>query len=297
MSDRNQRLLRLASTAAVVTATLLIVAKGAAWVATGSVSLLASLIDSLLDVAASTINLFAIRYALQPPDEEHRFGHGKAEPIAGLAQSAFILGSAFFLLLRAGERLWTPAEVTHTTMGIAVMLFSIVATAVLVAIQRRVIRETNSTAIRADSLHYVADILANAGVLLALLGVSLGWHWADPILAIVIGLYIAYTAWHIWIEAFQELMDRELPEDEKEKVRAIALAHPLVEGLHELRTRRAGQRYLFQLHIEINGELTLNETHVVAEEVEKALKSAYPGADVITHQDPAGLVEDGQRRD
>ena len=177
-------LLRLASIASVITAGILIVAKLIAWYLTGSVSLLASLVDSVMDSIASLINLFAIRYSLQPADEEHRFGHGKAEPLAGLAQAAFIAGSAIFLTLHSIDRLRDNQQLEQIGIGIGVMVLAIVMTVVLLAIQRYVIRKTNSTAIRADSLHYATDLLTNLSILLALYLSTLGWTWADPVFAI-----------------------------------------------------------------------------------------------------------------
>ena len=211
-------LLKLASVASVITASFLIVAKLAAWYVTGSVSLLASLVDSVMDSFASLINLFAIRYSLQPPDEEHRFGHGKAEPLAGLAQAAFIAGSAVFLVFHAIDRLRYSHELEQVGIGIGVMILAIVLTVILLGIQRYVIRITNSTAIRADSLHYVTDLLTNMSILLALYLSTLGLTWADPVFAIAVAIYIFYSAFHIGHEAFQQLMDRELPDEILEKI-------------------------------------------------------------------------------
>src|SRR5665811_163892 len=188
-------LLKLASVASVITAVFLIVAKLAAWSVTGSVGLLASLVDSVMDSMASLINLFAIRYALQPADKQHRFGHGKAEPLAGLAQAAFIAGSAVFLIFHAADRLRYGQQVEQAGIGIGVMVLAIVLTLVLLGIQRYVIRKTGSTAIRADSLHYLTDLLTNVSILLALYLSTLGWAWADPAFAIGVAIYIFYSAY------------------------------------------------------------------------------------------------------
>ena len=206
-------LLKLASVASVLTAGFLIVAKLAAWSVTGSVGLLASLVDSVMDSIASLINLFAIRYSLQPADEHHRFGHGKAEPLAGLAQAAFIAGSAIFLVFHAIDRLRYGHPLEQVGIGLGVMVLAIVMTVGLLAIQRYVIQKTDSTAIRADSLHYLTDLLTNMSVLLALYLSTLGWTWADPVFAIAVAVYIFYSAFHIGQDAFQQLMDRELPEE------------------------------------------------------------------------------------
>ncbi len=291
--DRQARLLRRATLASVVTASVLIAAKLVAWLLTGSVSLLASLVDSLMDVAASIINLMAVRYALEPPDAQHRFGHGKSEALAGLAQATFIAGSAVFLVFHAVDRLLHPVPLADLEVGIVVMVFAIVATAVLVAIQRHAIRHTGSTAIRADSLHYLTDLLTNVGIIAALVLAGLGWQGIDPVIAIVIAVYIFWSAWGIGREAFHVLMDRELPEAVRERVTALALGHPEVRGVHDLRTRQSGLVKIIQLHLELDAWLPLREAHTMAKQVEREILAAYPEADVTIHQDPREV--DGSR--
>jgi len=280
-------LLKLASVASVITAVFLIVAKLAAWYVTGSVGLLASLVDSVMDSIASLINLFAIRYALQPADEEHRFGHGKAEPLAGLAQAAFIAGSAIFLILHSIDRLRLSQPLEQIGIGIGVMVLAIVLTLILLAIQRYVIQKTDSTAIRADSLHYATDLLTNVSILLALYLTTLGWTWADPVFAIAVAIYIFYSAFHIGHEAFQQLMDRELPAVILEKIQSTAMSHPEVTGTHEMRTRQAGHSRFVQLHLELDENMSLKQAHEIADEVEAEIKVFLPGAEVLIHQDPA----------
>jgi len=280
-------LLKLASVASVITASFLIVVKLVAWYMTGSVSLLASLVDSVMDSIASLINLFAIRYSLQPADEEHRFGHGKAEPLAGLAQAAFIAGSAIFLIFHAVDRLRFSHQVEQIGIGIAVMLLAIVLTLVLLAIQRYVIQRTNSTAIRADSLHYTTDLFTNMSILLALYLSTLGWTWADPVFAIAVAIYIFYSAFHIGHEAFQQLMDRELPDEVLQQIQDAAMSHEAVLGTHEMRTRQSGHTRFVQLHLELDENLSLKEAHKIADEVESEIKAFLPGAEVLIHQDPA----------
>jgi ferrous-iron efflux pump FieF len=279
-------LLKLASVASVVTASILIVAKTIAWYITGSVSLLASMVDSVMDSAASLINLFAIRYSLQPADEEHRFGHGKAEPLAGLAQAAFISGSAVFLVFHAIDRLRRAHVLEQVAIGQNVMWLAIVLTLVLLAIQRYVIRKTDSTAIRADSLHYMTDLLNNVSVLVALYLATLGWVWADSVFAIAIAVYIFYSAFQIGLEAFQQLMDRELPVEVLERINAIAMAHPEVTGTHHTRTRQSGQTRFVQMHLELNEDMSLKHAHEIADGIEQEIMEFLPGAEVIIHQDP-----------
>ncbi|HEY9079742.1 cation diffusion facilitator family transporter [Magnetovibrio sp.] len=287
------RLMRLATYAAVGTASTLIAVKFVAWLMTDSVSLLSTLIDSLLDVAASTVNLLAVRHALEPADEEHRFGHGKAESLAGLAQSAFIGGSAVFLLLQAGERLFNPSPVHNTTIGYGVMVFSIVATIALVMFQKYVAKRTESLAISADSAHYTMDVLVNLSVIVSLyLASEMGWQIADPLFAIAISFYILHGAYEIGIEAYHVLMDRELPDEDREKIRALAMKHPQVISMHDLRTRQSGPDMFIQMHLEMKGEIPLVEAHEVAEDVMYRVQAAYPRAEVLIHQDPAGIEED-----
>ncbi len=285
-------LMRAVSYASVGVATVLVCGKLGAYVLTDSVSILSTLLDSLLDVAASLVNLLAVRHALMPADREHRFGHGKAEPLAGLAQAAFITGSAVFLTFEIGHRLFNPQDVANSTFGIAVVVASIVLTVVLVGFQRYVIRRTRSVAIRADSMHYVGDVLTNGGVLAALvLAGEFGWRYADPAIGGAIALYILFTAWRIARGSYDMLMDRELSEDQRRQIRTIVLSNSEVRALHDLKTREAGRHTFIQLHIEMDGAMSLTEAHRVSDGVEAALEAAYPGAEIIIHQDPAGVAE------
>ncbi len=285
-ADHRARLLRLATGASVTVAIVLIIAKATAWLMTDSVTLLASLVDSTMDAFASLVNLFAVRYSLQPADDEHRFGHGKAEALAALGQAAFITGSAMFLLLEAINRLWQPQALERLDAGIAVTLFAIVATLALLLLQRHVIRRTGSTAIRADALHYATDLATNAATLAAL-GLSLlGWYLADPLFALAIAGYILYSAYHIARDAVDLLMDRELSLDIRKRIVAIAYAEPEVRGVHDLRTRQSGHAYFIQLHLEIDGDLPLRDSHEIADRVEIAIAKAFPSAEIIVHQDP-----------
>lgn len=288
--EHRARLLKISTYASVGVALLLVGAKGGAWITTGSVSVLASLIDSLMDTAASLINLLAVRYALAPADAEHRFGHGKAESMAGMAQATFIAGSAVFLLLQAIDRLIHPVPLNDIGSGIGVMAFAMVCTALLVGVQRYVIRRTQSTAIRADSLHFVTDFLSNGATLLALVLVSAGWASADPWLAIMIAIYILYSARTIGVEAFHLLMDRELPDQQRSQIEQIARSHADVRGVHDLRTRQSGQTVMIQLHIELDDDMPLRQAHAISDQIEIAIGEAFAGADVIIHQDPVSVV-------
>src|SRR5271166_4026160 len=286
------RLRRLATYASVAVAAVLITVKFAAWLETGSVALLSSLVDSLLDAAASVVNLVAVRHAMSPADREHRFGHGKAEPLAVLGQSAFITGSALLLLAEAVRRLIWPVPVENPPAGIAVMIFSIAVTIGLVLYQRHVVRHTGSIAITADELHYRGDLVLNLSVIAALvLGSILGLPILDPLFGAAIGVWIVYSAVRLARLSLIQLMDRELPDDEREKIRAIAQSHPDVAAAHDLRTRVAGPTAFIQIHIEMDGALSLVRAHEISDEVEAKLREAYPNAEIMIHQDPEGIEE------
>lgn len=286
------RLMRTAALVSVGVASLLIATKFSAWIATGSVSLLSTLIDSFLDAAASLVNLIAVHHALQPADREHRFGHGKAEPLASLMQAAFICGSAVFLLIEAGHRLIHPEAVVNTDIGYAVMVFSIVLTLGLVSFQRYVVKKSGSIAIDADSLHYKTDLLINLGVMASLfISGTLGWEYADPLIAVAIAGYIVMGAWEIGKNALAILMDREVDDETRQRIRDIVMAHEEVRGLHDLRTRSSGVHMFIQFHLEMDGEMPLKIAHSVSEGVERELREAFPNAEIIIHEDPEGAEE------
>ena len=284
------RLMRLATYASVSVALVLIAAKLVAWQLSGSVSLLATLVDSGLDALASLINLLAVRHALSPADNEHRFGHGKAEALAGLGQAALITGSSFFLMYEAIQRILVPEAIESFHIGMWVMVFSILMTLLLLTFQHHVITRTQSTAIRADALHYRTDLLVNASVLLALALSFWGWPGFDAIFAMAIAFYILYSAWEIISHAFDHLMDRELPDEDREVIERTVLAHPDVRGVHDLRTRRSGTAVFVQMHVELDDDLSLLEAHRIADEVESEVVRAYPGAEVIIHPDPLSVI-------
>ncbi|MBT5387739.1 MAG: cation diffusion facilitator family transporter [Porticoccaceae bacterium] len=288
--EETAKLLRLATYASISVALILIVAKLVAWGLSDSVSLLATLIDSVLDALASLINLIAVRHALTPADKEHRFGHGKAEALAGLSQSMFIAGSAGFLLLEAGRRLINPIAVEQAALGISVMLFSIVATLLLLAFQSHVVKKTNSTAIRADALHYRTDVLVNGSVILALWLSVQGWAGFDALFACAIGIYILYSAWEIIRVSYDHLMDRELPDEQREQIKQLVLQHKSARGLHDLRSRHSGTMTFIQFHLELDDDLSLLDAHKISDEVEMRLLGAFPGSEIIIHIDPQSVV-------
>ena len=282
--------MRRAALAAVAVSAILVVLKATAYIVTGSVAMMASLADSALDLFASSINLFAIRESLTPADREHRFGHGKAEPLAGLAQGAFIAGSATFLIVESIGRIVTPRAVGHAAVGLGVTVFSIAAVLGLVLYQRIAVARTGSIAIRADRMHYFGDLVTNIGVALGIaLSARFGILFADPIVGLGVAAVLAASAWRVFQQSYDQLMDRELPDEDRERIKTIVLHHPEVRNLHDLRTRAAGIYKFVQLHIELDPAISLTRAHEVSDEVENEILAAFRDAQVIIHQDPAGV--------
>ena len=294
-AEQYNHLVRRAGQAAIVAASLLIIVKLIAWIMTGSSSILAALTDSLVDVCASIINLFAIKVAIQPADKEHRFGHGKAESLAGLAQAAFISGSAVFLMFNGISALINGSKITSSNIGIAVMLFSVVVTIMLVLFQNYVVKKTNSVAIKADSLHYRTDIVMNAAVLFAIILAGYGWGWADGAFAIAISLYILHGAWEIGKQSVDALMDKKLSKEDEDLVLKLAYEIDGIHGVHGLRTRSSGYVKFIQLHLELDDEQTLLAAHDKADELELALLKAFPEADILIHLDPLSAISEENR--
>ncbi len=287
--------MRLASYASVVMALTLIALKLWAWYATDSVALLSSLADSLLDLVASLITLFAVKVAVSPADREHRFGHGKSEGIAGLAQALIVTGSAAYVGVEAVTRLLAPSPVMQPGLGLGVMFVSLVLTVGLVVFQGFVVRQTGSLAISADAVHYKADILTNVAVLGAIFAsVQWQWHILDPLLGLVVVVLILLAVRIIAIDAIDVLLDRELPEDDRQRIKDIVVTHPGVKGIHDLRTRSAGAAQFIQFHLELDAGISLAEAHEICDAVESDVQDKFPGAEVLIHADPYGLLE---RRD
>jgi len=289
--QQHARLMRQASMAALSVAIILTLAKAAAWWLSGSVSLLAGLTDSLLDGAASLLNLFAVYYALRPADKDHRYGHGKAEALAGLGQALFIGVSAVLIGMHGVDRLLHPQPLGAPTLGVAAILLSLLLTGGLLLFQRHVVRLTGSTAIRADALHYRSDLLLNASILLALLLASYGWAQLDALFGIAIAFYILWSALSIAREAAAVLMDQELSPEISERMHLLACAVPGVLGTHDLRTRMSGTRWFVQLHVELPSELSLGQAHTLCDLVEAAIRAEFSRAEVLVHADPPSALK------
>lgn len=291
ISVEHARLLRRATGAALAVALFLAVSKAVAWWLSGSVSLLAGLTDSLLDGAASLLNLLAVHYSLRPADDDHRYGHGKAEALAGLGQAAFIGVSALLVGAQGVDRLLHPQPLGAPLLGIVVIVVSLVLTVALLGYQRHVVRVTGSTAIRADSLHYRSDLLLNSSILLALVLASYGWAQLDAIFGIAIAFYILWSAASILREAGAVLMDTEVSPEISEDMHRLVCSVPGVLGCHDLRTRVSGTRWFVQLHLELPGELSLSRAHALCDEVEAIIHQRYPRAEVLVHADPQEVVK------
>lgn len=284
--NQHAKLIYTAATAAICIAILLVILKGIAWWLSGSVSLLAGLTDSLLDSIASLVNFMAITVALKPADDDHRYGHGKAEALAGLAQAAFITISAIIVAWQGVNKLLHPEPLESTSWSLIVIVFSIVITAVLLAFQHYVIKKTSSTAIAADSLHYRSDLLLNISILIALLCNYWGWQSSDAIFGIGISFYILWSAISIAKESTSILMDEELPSEIMDQVMEITKDIPDIMGVHDLRSRKSGTDWFIQLHLELPEDMILKEAHCRCVELRKTLQNHWPNADIIIHADP-----------
>jgi ferrous-iron efflux pump FieF len=289
-SPEHARLLRLATRASVAVACTLIVAKAIAWWLSGSVSMLAGLTDSALDGVTSMLNLLAVHYALRPADDDHRYGHGKAESLAGMAQALFIGGSAVLIAFQAYQRLQTPEPLGAPWLSIGVIVFSLLLNAALLMLQHRVIKQTGSNAVRADSLHYRSDLLLNGSILIALVLAGMGFAQLDAWFGLGIATYIFWSAIQIARESFSVLMDEELPTDVSQHMLELACSVPGVLGAHDLRTRISGNHWFVQLHLELPGELTLSVAHGISDQAAAAIHRAYPKAEVLVHADPQEVV-------
>jgi ferrous-iron efflux pump FieF len=292
MALDNKRLMRLATTASMAVAVTLIGVKTLAWLLTDSVSMLSSLVDSALDFVASLVTFLAVRHALVPADADHRFGHGKAEALAGLAQAGFIAASGGGLLLTVGDRLMHPHPVQNEALGLLVSGLAIVLTLVLVLFQNFVIRRTGSIAIGADRAHYFTDLVSNIAVGAAIfLSGTFNLPLIDAAMAALVALYLIHGAWTVGHTSLDVLMDRELPEADRRRILDIAQRHAEVRDIHDLRTRSAGLTKFVQLHIELDPSLSLVRAHEIGDQVEADIQQAFPDAEIILHVDPHGVPE------
>ncbi|HVF50493.1 MAG TPA: cation diffusion facilitator family transporter [Pyrinomonadaceae bacterium] len=279
-----------AASLSIIAAAFLVALKLATGWLTGSISVWASLLDSAMDIFASFVNLIAVRAASRPPDEDHAYGHGKAESLAGLLQAFFIAASSFFLIREAVRRLARPFETHFEWFGIATMLVAAFVSAALVAKLRRTARATDSPALKADAVHYASDVYTNSAALVALLITALTrWPLADPLISLGISAYILWTAVSVARESIDVLMDRRLPVEIDETVDAVvrSFRDEGVVGFHDLRTRRSGSYKFIDLHLEVESGQSLVEAHALTVRVLRAIEAEIPRSRVQIHTDPA----------
>lgn len=287
--DEAQRAVRAVTRLSLSVAIILVVLKVFGWSASGSVSLLASLLDSGLDLIASLAVFLAVRWAAQPADDRHRYGYGKAEAFAGLLQAGLVVGSALFVGWEAVDRILTPRPVVNGAWGVGVMVVSMALTAGLVIAQTRALRLSRSLAVKGDRAHYSADLASNA---VALIGVGsaafLGAAPLDAAAGLAVAVWLLWGAASVLKEAAEHLLDRALPAEMQSEITALVLSDPRIKGVHQLRTRASGPIWMIQMHIDLEPRLTLEKAHAIVVEAEDRILAAYPHADILIHPDPKG---------
>jgi ferrous-iron efflux pump FieF len=287
ISREKNRLKRWSVAASISVAVILITIKLIAWYLTGSISLLSSLTDSLLDFGASLINMIAIYHAAQPADEEHRFGHGKIEALAALLQSVIVIGSSCFLIKESIERFFNPQPLQHALVGIWVMVTSIILLLGLVSFQRHVIRRTKSLTIIADSTHYKGDLLLNVGVLVSIGSYHLfGWSSIDAIFGAIISTYIIYMAYDISKSAVNILLDREIPAEDRAQILEIIESHAKVKRCTDLRTRSSGAGEFIYANVVFPATMSIQESSKVIKQIEESIVRIYPDSEILLHSTP-----------
>lgn len=281
-----------ATWASLSVALILTVTKGVVWYMSGSVALLASMADSLLDLTASLTVFFAVRYAAEPADAEHRFGHGKAEAFASILQAMLVAVSAALLLREGVAHTINPVAIQASGWALGVMGLSIILTLGLLVIQTRAIAKTGSVAVEGDRAHYLTDLGANLAVMAGIAGsVFFGLEQLDGLAALGVAVWLAHAAWQVAKKALDQLLDRELPETEREEIRTLAEADPRIIDIHDLRTRASGPLVHIQFHMALDPEMSLADAHEVLVDAENRLLAAYPAADILIHADPHGAAE------
>ncbi|HWF78771.1 MAG TPA: cation diffusion facilitator family transporter [Caulobacteraceae bacterium] len=290
--EESARLTRRVTTLSVATALLLTVLKAVVWLDGGSVTVLASLADSSLDLLAALGTFIAVRYAAAPPDAEHRFGHGKAEAFASLVQAGLVFASAALIAQEAIRHFIEPHRLEHLGWGVAVMAVSTALTLLLVAVQTSVLRRTRSVAVTGDRAHYLADVVSNVVALAAIWASALfGISGFDAVGGLLVAAVLLGGAIGVFRQAADELMDRELPDDARARIVSLMTEDKRLTGVHQLRTRAAGPTVHIQMHADLDPELSLETAHHVVVEAEKRVLDAFPNADIIIHADPRGRAE------
>ena len=291
---RGDELRRLASLASLAIAVALVGVKLTAWLLTGSMVLLSAAMDALVDTAAALLTFAGVRYAGRPPDLQHRFGHGKGEALAAFAQGVVLGGAGIVLALQSAVRLVMPAELTQVAFGVWVVIGSLVVASGLVVMQTMVVRRTGSAAIAADRAHYIADVAVNLSALAALVVTArTGWHRADPAFALAISLYMLWNSYRIGAAAMTQLLDRELPAPDRDRIVAAVTGCPGARGIHDLRTRHAGDRIFVEFHLEVDGHMSVDAGHAIGDMAESRVMALFPTTvEVTAHLEPAGIKDD-----
>lgn len=278
---------KIAASASVSVALILLIVKTLGVLYTGSLAVFSSLIDSMSDLFASIVTFWAIRVSTKPADSTHRYGHGKAEALSALVQAAFIFGSGLFVIYDGVYRLVYPQEIHKVDFGIIVMLVCMALTLLLIMFQNYVAKVTNSRAVRADAMHYSVDIMTNVMVIVVLIITEkLQIWWFDIIGALVIALYLLRSGYKLAQEAISVLMDKELNDEVREKIIKIALECNRICGVHDLRTHDLGGKYLFEMHLELDRNLSLADSHKYTKQVEISIQKYFPNSEIVIHQDP-----------
>ncbi|MEM9739038.1 MAG: cation diffusion facilitator family transporter [Pseudomonadota bacterium] len=286
------RITRTIALLSVATASILVALKLWAWLSSGSVSMFASLADSGLDGFASLFTLLAVSYAAVPPDTQHRYGHGKAEGFAAIIQAMLVGVSATLVAVEAFARLRSPEPIVESTLALAVMGVSTALTLALIWAQSRAIAQTGSVATKGDRAHYAADLAANAAVIGGItLATFTGLGWADPSVGFLVALWLAWSALDVARSGWDQLLDREVSDAARERIRALALSSGVLLDIHALRTRTSGPYIHVQFHAEMPPHLSLIEAHEAMVEAERAILAEFPAADVLIHPDPRGRAE------
>lgn len=290
--EKSEELKKIVAALSILVAALLCLAKAVAVYSTSSLAVLSSMVDSLSDVVASVVTFFAVKVSVRPASNKYRYGYGKAEALSALFQAMFVAASGGFIIYDAALRLAKPTVLHQTDFGLAVMVFSLAITLVLVWFQQYVARRTSSQAIAADSMHYVVDILTNSSIILSLLIIKF-WqiYWIDTVAAGIIAVYLLYMSYDAGKNAVSLLLDKELGEDIRQDVLNIVARHKIRPLVHDLRTRDLGNGYMFEFHLELDGDLSLKKAHDYTQEIEDMIYEKYPSAQVVVHQDPIGIEE------
>ncbi len=292
MNNKHSKLKNLTSIISILTATFLTIIKIIAGFLTGSLAIISSMIENISDIFASIVTYIAIKYSNKPPSKTHKYGYGKAEALSALIQAAFIIGSAVLIITEAIKKLIMVEYLTATSVGVLVMITSLVVTIALVSFQAYVYNVTKSQAIKADSAHYKMDILSNIAIIISLVAdYYFNVFWIDPITAIIVAIYLVYSAYDILKDAVNMLLDKELPKKTIRKIRNIIVSHNFVKGVHDIRTRDIGNGYLFEFHLELDGNISLAKAHDYAHIVEDSLLLEYPQTQIIIHQEPYGIED------